>query len=224
MDRSTRAVIFDLDGVLIDSETRALEAIGRLLREAGVDRTVDELRSLCGHGRGALAAYALELFGDAPRAERLTAAAREAILSDVDAGRMRPYPGAEDAVRAAAAAGLGVAVASSSERRRVDGEISGTDLGRHLDVVVTGDDVARGKPHPDLFLAAAARLAVPPSACLVVEDSHAGIEAARRAGMPVVAVAQTFAAGELGAADAVVPTIAAFAGLLARAEARVVGG
>jgi HAD superfamily hydrolase (TIGR01509 family) len=204
-----RAVIFDLDGVLIDSERVALAAIARILAEAGIVRSVDDLRPLCGHGRSHLLDYLDACTGSDGRGEHLARACREAIEEHVNVGDMQPFPGAERAVAAAKDAGLLVAVASSSGRRRVDGEMKGTDIAARLDALVTGEEVVRSKPDPQIFLTAARRLGVEPEACVVVEDSLAGITAARRAGMRVIALAQTFAAHDLGEADLVLPDIAA---------------
>jgi len=99
-----------------------------------------------------------------------------------------------------------LAVASSSSRRRLAFTLSSTGLDRFFQVVVAGNDVAEGKPAPDIFLEAARRLGFPPEECVAVEDTPAGVEAARRAGMFVVAV-QRAGSMDLQRADRVVPSL-----------------
>lgn len=213
-DRPVRAVIFDLDGVLIDSESVALGVARELLAEAGVTRTLGDLRHLCGQRGGALRAYLQDALGDDERGATMAARAGEAVQARVDAGEMRPFQGAAAAVRALRGAGLRLAIASSSGRRRVERELAGSGIAEHVDLVVTGEDVTHGKPHPEIFLTAAAGLGVAPEECVVVEDSLAGVSAGRRAGMRVVAVAQTFPRDALRDADLVLDVVGEVPGTL----------
>jgi HAD superfamily hydrolase (TIGR01509 family) len=87
--------------------------------------------------------------------------------------------------------GMPIAIASSSPRARVDRTLAAAGITDLFDVTVAGDEVERGKPAPDLFLAAAEKLAVPPERCVAVEDSPVGVESALDAGMTVVAVARS---------------------------------
>jgi HAD superfamily hydrolase (TIGR01509 family) len=94
------------------------------------------------------------------------------------------------------------AVATSATRRDLDRVLAELGLRRHFDVVVTADDVRRGKPHPEVYLRAAAALAVPPGACVVFEDAVVGVQAARAAGMRVIGVTSAHTAAELVGAGA----------------------
>jgi HAD superfamily hydrolase (TIGR01509 family) len=99
-----------------------------------------------------------------------------------------------------------LAVASGSMHPVIDEVLAMRNLRRFFPVVVSVQDVARGKPAPDVFLRAAERLRVPPAQCCVIEDSVAGVEAARAAGMGVIGITNSFPAGRLGRADHVVKT------------------
>lgn len=212
------AVIFDLDGVLIDSESVALQTLCDTMAAAGVRRTVDDVRHLCGRHRSALRDYLVGCAGE----ELGTILADDAVAAigrRIAAGDMRPFPAAHAAVSAVRAAGYRIAIASSSERARVTRELAGTTISELVDVIVTGEEVRHGKPHPEIFLTAARALAVAPEACVVVEDSLAGITAARRAGMRVVGIAQTFAADQLSGADVVLSDLSPLADVLRKGVA-----
>ena len=135
---------------------------------------------------------------DIPEAKKRT---YEIYLSLVPE-RLQAFPGAVDLVRACRAAGWKIAIASSADRIKVEANLRKIGLPpEHWDVIVTGEDVAARKPAPDIFLDAARKLGLAPAACVVVEDAVHGIEAAKAAGMRCVAVAQTFPAEQLGAAN-----------------------
>jgi beta-phosphoglucomutase len=99
-----------------------------------------------------------------------------------------PLPGAREWVVRLRRAGWRQAIASSAPRANVDVMLESVGVRDRIDAVISAEDVSRGKPDPDVFLAAAARLGVPPGNCVVVEDAPAGVEAARRAGMRRIGV------------------------------------
>ena len=185
-------VLFDCDGVLVDSEVVGLEESARFLREHGFDwQPQDLIRRFTGMRQDRFAAalteaYA-EVLGRAPDAGE-----REALMDGlIDARRrqrdtMQLVPGAAASVEAARAAGLAVAVASSSATMYLHDKIDRFGL-RPLfgDAVFSADLVANGKPAPDIFLHAAEAMGAAPNACLVVEDSAHGVRAGRAAGMTV---------------------------------------
>ena len=146
-----------------------------------------------------------------------TDAAEIAVLSDrkeeiyrelVGQSGVQILPGARELVSALRLEGIPRAIGSSTPRRNLDAIFAATGLQEFFDAVVCGDDVVDGKPAPDVFLLAAQMLGLPPAECLVVEDAHAGIEAARRAGIPVLAVATTNPLSELVAATGAMESLA----------------
>jgi HAD superfamily hydrolase (TIGR01509 family) len=206
--QSLRAVIFDMDGVLTDSEPLINAAAVAMYRERGLQVQPEDFLPFVGTGEdryigGVAEKYGLKL--DLPAAKRRTYEIYLALVPQ----RLEAFPGAVDLVRACRRAGLKVAVASSADLIKIEANLEKIGLPMAgWDAVVTGDDVVRKKPAPDLFVAAAAKLGVPPAACVVVEDAVNGVQAAKAAGMRCVAVAHTFPAERLTSADLVRPAIA----------------
>lgn len=178
-------VIFDCDGVLVDSERLIVEVEAQICQEQGWDLTEEDvIREFVGLSDAAMRARLSELVGeDLPEGwdAEYTSRYREALARDLVA-----IPGVAGAIDAIEAAGLATCVASSGSHDKMALTLGKTGLfdrfaGRIHSA--TDPDVAAGKPAPDLFLHAADRMGVPPSRCAVVEDSPYGIEAALAAGM-----------------------------------------
>jgi len=195
-----RAVVFDLDGVLVDSGAHHRDAWVAMCRDCGLTPPPEFWRLTI--GRPAEAAVALLVEGvDGAEARRLadvkrdhyTRLARRGIIAVAGAGAF---------VEALAREGVPRAVATSATRRDLEHVLAALDLRRHFDVVVTADDVRRGKPHPEVYLKAAQGLAVEPAACVVFEDAVVGVQAARAAGMRVIGVTSAHTADELVGAGA----------------------
>lgn len=197
-----RAVLLDMDGVLVDSTSAHLQAWARFLDEHDLPPPPEGIASLFGRP----AAEALRLLLD-DRTDEIGFAAMLATLhryADTLLDQHAPgellVPGAARLVEDLLATGRRLAVVTSARRNAAEHSLG--ELTNHIEVVVTAEDVQRGKPDPEPYLTAASRLGVPPPACVVVEDAVAGVEAGRRAGMDVIAVASTAAPKDLRAAGA----------------------
>ncbi len=176
-------LIFDCDGVLLDSELIFARVLGQCLVEAGFAATDEEaLRLGFGRNRDTLSAAVLDHFGrDLPDDFFETMRPRAALALE---GELRPMPGVEALLAAVPTARC---VASNGHLPRVRERLALVGLlDRFEPHVFSATQVARGKPAPDLFLFASEQLGVPPARCLVVEDSTAGVAAALAANMPVV--------------------------------------
>ncbi len=198
----TGAAIFDMDGVLIDSGAHHRAAWRALLAEIGEEPAHPEHWRLT-IGRSSEEAMSL-LLGrrvSEHEARRLARRKRDLYVDFARAG-MVAVPGARDFVGALARLRVPRAVGTSASRFDVDGLLVGVGLRRLFDVIVTADDVMLGKPDPEVYELAAARLRIPARACLVFEDSLVGIEAARRAGMRAVGVTTAHSERELREAGA----------------------
>ncbi len=200
-------VVFDLDGVLVDSEPAHEQATADYL--AGLGVTVDPVLAERMMGRrvrdytDALAAR-LGLEPDE------VFAGREALFWAAVRRGLPAMPGLHLAVERLAAAGLRLAVASSGTRAYVDHVLGRLGIRDSFAAVVSGEDVVHSKPDPESYLLAAKRLEAGPAACAAVEDAPNGIAAARAAGMYTIAVPHLLS-GNLAGADAVLPSLEAVA-------------
>lgn len=197
------AILWDLDGVIVDSAPFHYEAYRRVLGARGVVLSEERFRKeLLGLRNEAILQTVLGQIGRS-EARRL-AAQKEAIFRRLLRGRVRALPGSLPLLVRARQAGLRQAIVSSTPRRNIAAvleELGAKDL---LDALVGEEDAARGKPDPEGFLIAAGRLAVPPQACVVIEDAPQGVAAGKAAGMRVIAVSTTRPPELLAEADLVV--------------------
>jgi HAD superfamily hydrolase (TIGR01509 family) len=180
------AVIFDLDGVLLDSEQRWNEAKRELVHDVGGRWREDAPVVMMGMSSPEWSAYMRDELG-VPLAP--DAISRDVVRRMEDGYRaaLPLLPGAEEAVRALAAR-WPLGLASSSNREIIDLVLELAPFGDSFAVTVSSEEVARGKPAPDVYLRAAAELAAEPAACVAVEDSANGLRAAAAAGLAVIAV------------------------------------
>jgi HAD superfamily hydrolase (TIGR01509 family) len=176
------ALIFDMDGLLVDSETVSGEALRRFLEGHGHELLPGTIDGALGRRLPEAVAVIAKAYGLPGRVEDLIVAF-DAMRLQALRGNVVAMRGAIALLDWAAANGLPRALATSSFRGHADVSLSEAALLGRFDVEVTGDDVQFGKPAPDLFLLAAERLGVRPELCVVFEDAPAGLEAAARAGM-----------------------------------------
>jgi mannitol-1-/sugar-/sorbitol-6-phosphatase len=189
------AIIFDLDGVLVDSTA----CVERHWRRWAIKRGID-IEEILRVSHGMRTVDTVRMF--APEIDFASEAAELEEMESLDTEGVEAIDGAV-AIAGALPAGCW-AVATSGTRSMATRRIAHTGLAEPS-VLVTADDVTRGKPDPEVFLLAARRLGVEPQRCIVIEDAPAGIAGARAAGMRVIAVATTHAPEKLSGADAVVP-------------------
>lgn len=176
-----------MDGLLVDSEGLAADAMDRLLAEYKLDRRPDIHERLLGRRLVEALAIVRDGYGISDDLDTLVARYAE-LRTEALRGSVKPMPCAREIVERARNAGLRVALATSGMRIHVDISLGETGLAGCFDTETTGDEVNHGKPAPDLFLLAAERTGVTPAEAIVLEDSPLGVEAARNAGMRVVAV------------------------------------
>jgi len=180
------AVIFDMDGVLIDSEETWSRVRAAVVARHGGRWTEQDQRNVMGDNSRQWSAYIVRTWNLTVDPQEVFREVLEAMIESYAQG-LAVLPGAAEAV-----AWLGehypLAVASSSPRELIPVALRGAGFGESFPVVVSSDEVERGKPEPDVYLLAARRLGVPPGRCLALEDSSNGIRAALAAGMPTIAV------------------------------------
>jgi HAD superfamily hydrolase (TIGR01509 family) len=180
------AVVFDLDGVIVDSEQVWDEVREEYARSSGGRYTESATRDMMGMSSPEWSRYMAESLAVPGTPQAINAAIVERMLARY--GEAPPLiPGAVDAVRRVSAR-WPLAIASSSNPELIEVVVRVSGLGDVFGIVVSSQEVPRGKPAPDVYLEAARRLGVDPARCAAVEDSHNGIRSAKAAGMRVVAV------------------------------------
>ena len=197
-------VVFDLDGVLIDSESANVESARQALAAFGVRMEPMAVECIVGrHPRDYLPEL-IESHGLTAVAPARLAAVQEQTWRRL-AGRVPVMPGATRVVRHLAEAGFELAVATSSGADTARAALEALDLAAHFEVLLTLDDVRHAKPDPEIYRLAAERLALPSDRLAAIEDSPHGIAAARGAGLHCIALAGAWTPVEcLAGADAVI--------------------
>lgn len=180
------AVVFDCDGVLVDSEPIANDVWAVVLAERGYTLTAEDTVACLGTSEPTTYAYYAARADVLPYEEHMEAI--DAIRTPIYEELLEAFPDAFDTVQSLAAQGIPMAVASSSRRSDLDSKLALTGLDRFFDAFVGGDEVEHGKPAPDVYLEAARRLGVSPSDCIAVEDAEHGAAAAVAARMRAVMV------------------------------------
>lgn len=185
-----RAVLWDLDGTLVDSGDYHWRAWRDIMRAEGVSLSYQQFVESFGQRNDRILATWLGAGAPTERIQRL-GDAKEALYREFAKREgLVLLPGAREWVSRLRNAGWRQAIASSAPRANVAAMLEAVEIASFIDAVVSAEDVTRGKPEPDVFLAAAERLHVPPVRCVVVEDAAAGIEAARRGGMASIGVSR----------------------------------
>ena len=202
-----RAVIFDMDGVLTDSEPLICAAATAMFREQGLAVQPGDFEPFVGTGENRYLGGVAEKYDHALNIGKAKTRTYEIYLAMVPS-RLGAFPGAVELVHACQAAGRPCAVASSADRIKIDANLNKIGLPPETwQPIVTAEDVERWKPDPALFLMAAKRLGVLPTNSTVIEDAVNGVAAAKAAGMRCIGIASTFPASALAQADLVRPRI-----------------
>ena len=202
-----KAILFDLDGLMVDSEPHSLASWEAVLEERGVKLDQLTIESILGLRIDATARTLIDKFHLPDTVQELANAKTEYQITHL-AGNVKPMPGLLELLDEIDRRGMPKAIASSGIRRYVEAVLRANGLLERFNVIITGDQVAHGKPAPDVFLAAAHALNVEPQDCLVLEDAPTGVQAAKAAGMLCIAVPDHGVAKlDLSQADKVVTSL-----------------
>ena len=181
-----KAVIFDMDGVLVDSQPYHFKADIDTMAEYGVIKDQKFYESFAGTLTADRMRTLKEMFGLDVPVEEMTIKRENMILDTMGKEDIKPVSGIPEFLRSIKEKGLTTAVASSSDYKLINLILDRLKIAQYFDSVTSGSDVKRGKPSPDVFLLAAERIGIEPAECLVVEDSENGVKAAKAAGMKVL--------------------------------------
>jgi HAD superfamily hydrolase (TIGR01509 family) len=187
---SFRAVIFDLDGVIADSEPWWNEIDAKLLAEYHITYRGEYHRDVLGVSYQVAVEFFKKKFGLFVSIDEMMRR-RAQIAVQFFANRVGLFPSAKEVLQELRQMNLHLAVATSSVSASARPFLDRHQLTAFFDVIVTGDEVERGKPHPDIYVRAAEKLRLPADACLAVEDALAGVAAAKAANMRVAAIPDT---------------------------------
>jgi HAD superfamily hydrolase (TIGR01509 family) len=190
MPHSFRAVIFDLDGVLADSELWWNEIDAKLLAQYGVNYRGEYHRNVLGVSYRLAVEFYKKAFDLSVPTEQMMRRRTETAI-DFFANHVGLFPLAKRVLEELRQMNLRLAVATSSVGASARPFLERHNLTAFFDVIVTGDEIERGKPHPDIYLRAAEKLCLAADACLVIEDALSGIAAAKAANMRVAAIPDT---------------------------------
>jgi len=202
------AVLFDMDGVLVDSEAYIRQAAMEMFAEKGYRVAVEDFLPFTGMGENRYLGGVAEKHKIPFELEKDKARTYE-IYAELVNGRLSPLDGVQEFIGICRNRGLKLAVASSADPVKVN--INLDEIGLKLSLfqaIVTGLDIEHKKPAPDIFLKAARLMGVDPGRCLVVEDAISGVAAGKSAGARVLALTTSFSHGELSWADWITETLA----------------
>ena len=195
LPREVRAVVFDMDGLLVDTETMFRDVMMEVSRQRGVHLPAEVFLRMVGLQHVASRAVVMDHFGDGFDYDGWDAEISDLAKARVAVG-VTVKAGVAELMDALEAAGIPRAVATSSGHPTVERQLGPSGLLARFQTIVAAGDYARGKPNPDPFLTAAARLGVDPAYCLALEDSHNGVRAAHAAGMMTIMVPDLLEATE----------------------------
>ena len=211
--QAKRALIFDMDGTIVDNMGFHTQSWITFFARRGRDIDADEFfRTTAGRqGKEIIRSYMGEDLQDEEVLQLNHE--KEAVYRELYAPHRKAVEGFEDLIADARSQGIALAVGTAAPPANVEFTLDGLDLRRHFDTVVGATDVARGKPHPDVFIEAARRCGAEPANCIVFEDAPLGVEAARRAGMRCVVITTTLPAEAFAEFDNVIKIVSDFAEL-----------
>lgn len=203
-----RGVIFDMDGVLLDSEPFICRAACTMFAERGLTVQPEDFLPFVGAGENRYIGGVAEKYGFPVEIDEVKKRTYDIYL-EIIRGQLHALPGVYDFLDACRQAGKKLALATSADRRKAEGNLSEIRLPpSSFDAIVTGEDVVHKKPAGEIFVTAAGRLGLNPRDCLVVEDAVNGVAAARAAGSRCLALTTSFTCEQLAGADWFAPTLA----------------
>lgn len=182
-----KAIIFDMDGVLLDSEPLHLKAYQLFLQNFGITFTEEDNRPFLGRKDLELATHLISQHGIEMNPLELVDEKEKLMATLISAG-ISPMPGVVKVLQDAESLKISCGIASSATLPTIKSIVDALHISRYFQALTSGDEVENGKPAPDVYLLAAARLGVKPNQCLVIEDSQNGVSAAKAANMHCVAI------------------------------------
>lgn len=196
-----KGVLFDMDGVLVDTEEYICAAAMEMFREKGIITRKEDFKPFTGMGENKYIGGVAEKYGISSPIDEMKARTYE-IYGQLVKGKLSPLKGSKEFIARCQKKGLRLALASSADRIKVETNLKESGIGSKIfPVIITGLDVVNKKPAPDIYLKAAEKLGLDAGECLVVEDAVSGVKAGKAAGCRCLAVTTSFSIEELSQAD-----------------------
>ena len=199
-----KAVIFDMDGVIVDSEHLSLDAFGKALSLFGINIDQEDIDYSCGLSDKNIIEYMEKKYNKKIDFDLYTRKKAEFYRENVQEKGIHPFPKVREFIKMLEEKGIKYIIASSGNRRKIQYNLEKIGMTDLFEEILSGEDFDKSKPNPAIFLTAAHRLGVKPSGCLVIEDSINGVKAAKNARMKCIAITNTFDVDKLRDADLVV--------------------
>jgi len=203
-DMDARAVIFDLDGTLIDNNAYHLIAWKKYLENLGIDIAEDEYRK---HINGRTNKDAIEYIYKRKMTDEeamVFALEKEAVYREIYLSHIKPVTGLPELLETLHQLNIPMAIATSGIQVNIDYMFEHIDIKKYFAVVVNSSHISKGKPDPEIYLKAATLLGIPAEHCLAFEDAAVGVTSAKNAGMKVIAITTTQSKEELSNADKII--------------------
>lgn len=181
--KKVKAVIFDMDGVIFDTERVYLEIWTKIFKKYGYNMSKDVYISVMGRGRKNVIKTFLEVYGENLPIEKMYDEKDKELKERIQKGQVAIKKGVQEILEFLKERGYKVALATSAKRDRAIIQFRNTDIEEKFDAMVYGDNITKSKPDPEIFLKAAQKLCINPKNCIVIEDSPAGIKGAYDAKM-----------------------------------------
>ncbi len=204
--RNQIAVLWDMDGVIVDTAPYHFAAWQHVFGKRGVNFTLAEFKRLFGRRNETIIPGVLNESVSAAEIAAITKE-KETIFRRLGRNKIKPFPGAVDLIKHLAQRRVKMALVSSTPARNIEVVLCSLGIAGFFQTVISGEDVTKGKPDPEGFLLAAERLGVRPDNCVVIEDSTAGVSAAKRAGMSCVAITNTRPRSKLTRANMIIDSL-----------------
>lgn len=202
-----KGVLFDMDGVLVDSESYISLAAILMFKELGVEAKPEDFKPFTGMGENRYIGGVAEKYGRSIDIDKVKARTYE-IYEILVTGKLNPLPGSHEFIAKCKSKGFKLALATSADRIKMEVNLReiGLPAGK-FNAIITGLDVENKKPAPDIYLKAAKSIGLEPNECLVVEDAVSGVKAGKTAGCKCLAVTTSFEASALSEADWICNTL-----------------
>ncbi len=198
--KKMQGVLFDMDGVLVDSEKYICEAAMQMFKEKGLIVNPEDFKPFVGKGENKYIGGVAEKYNFEVDTEEVKARTYE-LYEHISKDKLNPLPGVYEFIKTCRKKNLSIAVATSADEIKMNINLRAIGLSNSFDATINGLEIEHKKPHPDIYLHAAKLLNAAPSECLVVEDAVSGVKAGKRAGAKVLALLTSFSKEELSDAD-----------------------